>query len=44
MSDIRKQLDMLEAVFCIEEGLDDWHIEGEKERTPTIIMNQIKED
>lgn len=38
--EINRQLDMLKTVFYIEEGLDDWHIDGEKERTPTIIINQ----
>ena len=40
MIEIKKQLDMLEAVFCIEEGFDDWHVDGEEEWTPTIIMNE----
>lgn len=41
--EINRQLDMLKTVFYIEEGLDDWHIDGEKERTPTIIINREKE-
>lgn len=42
--EINKQLDMLDAAFFIEEGLDDWQIEGEKEWTPTIIMNDTPEE
>ncbi|MDE6850648.1 MAG: hypothetical protein K2J54_04900 [Clostridia bacterium] len=44
LSKINAQIDMLKTVFYIEEGLDDWHIDGEGERTPSIIINQIKED
>lgn len=40
MSEIIKQLDMLETVFYIEEGLKDWHVDGEEAHTPTIIMNE----
>lgn len=42
--EINRQLDMLETVFYIEEGLDDWHIDGEKERTPTMIMNTERKE
>ena len=31
---------MLEAVFYIKEGLDDWRIDGEEEPLPTIIINE----
>ncbi|MCM1546438.1 MAG: hypothetical protein NC033_05315 [Clostridiales bacterium] len=43
MRDIERQLDMLDTVFYLEEGIDDWRIEGEQERTPTIIINRVEE-
>ncbi len=44
MGKINNQLDMLQTVFFIEEGLDDWRIDGEKEWIPSVILNQVKED
>ncbi|MDE5766497.1 MAG: hypothetical protein K2I17_04960, partial [Clostridia bacterium] len=37
---ISAQLDMLQTVFFIEEGFDDWHIDGEEERMPSLIINE----
>ncbi|MCI8369172.1 MAG: hypothetical protein HFJ81_06040 [Clostridia bacterium] len=42
--EIKKQLDMLETVFYIKEGFDDWHIDGEEKQMPSLIINRIEED
>ena len=44
MREIKKQLDMLETVFYIKEGFDDWHIDGEEKQMPSLIINRIEED
>lgn len=44
MHKIEKQLDMLETVFFIEDGFDNWHMDGEEEGMPSLIINKDEED
>lgn len=40
MRKIEKQLDMLETVFFIGDGFDNWHVDGEEDGMPALIINK----